>query len=158
MCSAEALKQGRAKSCDTAFSSAVKTLKKSIEMWPNEDMHCRDWHCCTVSHQEGEISPRQEKSESNNTQQTQRRKSLEYIGSSINTISFFQAVHAGKPSVTFLNNSPSIFVITMTLLQMCGEKSVESAEGSIVENDWKGCLGGFTSRKRSLLCPPAVWR
>lgn len=103
-------------------------------MWPNEDMHCRDRHCCTMSHQEGEISPRQEKSESNNTQQTQRRKSLEYIGSSINTISLFQAEHAGKPSVTFLNNSPSIFVITMTLLQMCGEKSVESAEGSIVEN------------------------
>lgn len=72
----------------------------------------------------------------------------------------FQAEHAAKPSVTFSNNSPSVFVRVVTSVEKCGRKSVESAGyvGSIVENDWKGCLGVFTSRKGSLGPPVGTKR
>lgn len=72
----------------------------------------------------------------------------------------FQAEHAAKPSVTFSNNSPSVFVRVVTSVSKCGRKSVESADyvGSIVENDWRGCLGVFTSRKGSLGPPVGTKR
>lgn len=46
------------------------TVRKKIYIYRCNLMKtstARDWHCCTVSQQKGEISPQQEKSESNNT-------------------------------------------------------------------------------------------
>ena len=72
----------------------------------------RDRHCCAVSQQTGEISPRQEKV--NQTTHTANLKKKEF------GVYWFIYQHhhplqgrAGgeKPSVTFLNNSLSIFVI-----------------------------------------------
>lgn len=71
-----------------------------------------DLHCFAVSQQNGEISPQQEKSESNNTHCKPREERVwSVFGSSINTVSLLQSGQAGKPSVTFLNNSLSIIVI-----------------------------------------------
>lgn len=70
-----------------------------------------DWLCCAMSHQKGEISPLQERSESNNTRQTERKKEFGVYWFIYQHHLFFEAKRTGKLSVTFLNNSPSIFVI-----------------------------------------------
>lgn len=59
----------------------------------------------------------------------------------------FRAERTAKPSVTFSNDSQSVFVSAGgTSLEKCtGGKSAESAysAGSIAENNWRGRLGGF---------------
>lgn len=72
----------------------------------------RDLHCCAVSQQKGEISPQQEKSESNNTQSKPKEERVWSVLVHLSTPSFSsrQSRQAGKPSVTFLNISLSIFV------------------------------------------------
>lgn len=111
------------------------------------------------------------------TLQNLKQKGSECVGPSINTISLSEETQEGKPSLTLLNNSLSVFVICrpakMTLLQMSGEKSTEtlgfffggvgggSLGGAISGNGWTGCLGGLTSRERvprpPSLCEVKFW-